>query len=447
MTSPNPSSAYVEARLLKLVKARFSRVLILVILVFGFALRIAYFTWAPPDYAARDSDYDDIAQNMLAGKGFGIIESYGLDHGLDPRKDPERQAEIVPTASRTPLYSAFLAAIYKVFGRRIRLVYLIQTLIDLTSATMLYFLALKITEDVRIALTSMALYALYMPFIEQVGTLLNETLFGFLVLLFALAALFAVELFSTSRFFLAGAALGLTALCRPTTFMFPAFFIPMTLIIGRPQLRRASINSLALLTGFSLLIMPWMIRNYLVLDYFSIVGTRGGEQIFAANYGFLGQGGLRPMIPPDVREKLIDMTPEERDKFLVREGLKQIIGHPTRFLKNVIFKTSTFWTSIGMGKPGFFYHSSSRAGKEVSVFVAVLNPLLILGSFIAFWWLRGRWVSRSLVPLMLLFYFYVIHLPIIAFVRYSMPVIPFLMMFAAVAIVRWFAKKGASALS
>jgi len=442
MTSPNPSSAYVEARLLKLAKAKLSRVLILVILVFGFALRIAYFTYAPPDYAARESDYDDIAQNMLAGKGFSIDASYGLDHGLDLRKNPEQKPEIVPTASRSPLYPAFLAAIYKLFGRRIRLVYLIQTLIDLASATMLYFLALKTTQDVRIALTSMALYTLYMPFIEQVGTLLNETLFGFLVLLFALAALFAVELFSTWGFLLAGAALGLTALCRPTTYMFPAFFIPMTLIIGRKQLRRAAINSLAFLAGFALLIAPWMIRNYVVLDYFSIVGTRGGEQIFGANYALIGQGGLRPMIPPDVREKLIDMTPEERDRFLVREGLKQIIGHPKRFIKNVILKTPMFWTSIGMGKPAFFYHSSRRAGKEVSLVVAVLNPLLILASFIAFLWFRGRWVSRSLVPLMLLFYFYVIHLPIFAFVRYSMPVMPFLMMFAAVAIVRWFAKKG-----
>ena len=44
MTSPNPSYAYVEARLLKLVKPRFSRVLILAIWVVGFALRTAYFT-------------------------------------------------------------------------------------------------------------------------------------------------------------------------------------------------------------------------------------------------------------------------------------------------------------------------------------------------------------------------------------------------------------------
>ncbi|MBN2209436.1 MAG: glycosyltransferase family 39 protein [Candidatus Coatesbacteria bacterium] len=427
---------------MKLFEARFSRVLVLVILVLGFALRIAYFTWAPPDYAARESDYDDIAQNMLAGKGFSIDSSYGLDHGLNLLKNPGRQPEMVPTASRTPLYPAFLAAIYKLFGRRIRLVYLIQTLIDLASATMLYFLALKITQDRRIALTSMALYILYMPFIEQVGTLLNETLFGSLVLLFTLAALFALELFSAPAFFLAGAALGLSALCRPTTFMFPAVFIPMTLIMGRTQLRRASFNSLAFLAGFALLIMPWMIRNYLVLDYFNMVGTRGGEQIFAANYGYLGEGGLRPMIPPDVREKLIDMTPEERDTFLVREGIKQMIGHPKRFIKNVIFKTFTFWTSIGMGKPGFFYHSSSRAGKEVSVFVAVLNPLLILASFVAFLWFRGKWVSKSLLPLVLLSYFYVVHLPIIAFVRYSMPVMPFLMMFAAVAMVRLFAQKG-----
>jgi len=425
-----------------LAKPKFSRTLILVILVVGFALRIAYFTWAPKDYSSTVSDYDDIAQNMLAGKGFSIDESYGLDL----RKDPKQEPGIVPTASRTPLYPAFLAAIYRVFGRRIRLVYLIQTMIDLLSALMLYFLALKITEDIRIALTSMALYALYVPFIEQVGVLLNETMFGFLVLLFAVVAFFAMERFSLSGFLLAGVAMGLVTLCRPTTFMFPAFFVPLTLVVGRRQMRRASMNTIAFLLGFFLLITPWVIRNYLVLDYFGLVGTKAGEQLFAANYEFSGQAGPTPMIPPDLRDKLMDKTPEERDKVLTGEGLKQIIKHPIRFIKNVLFRTSTFWTSIGMGNLGLFYYSSSRAGKEVCVFVAVLNPLLILASFVAFLRFRGRWVSRSLVPIELLGYFYVIHLPIIAFVRYSMPVIPFLMMFAAVGVVSLFAK-GKSGLS
>ncbi len=419
-----------------MVNAKSSWKLILVILVVGFALRIAYFTWAPPDYSAMESDYDDIAQNMLAGKGFSIDESYGLDL----RSNPEQRPRMVPTAARTPLYPAFLATIYKVFGRRIRLVYIIQTLIDLLSASMLYFLALKITEDVRIALMSMAFYALYMPFMEQVGVLLNETVFGFLVLLFAVVAFYAIERFSLSGFLLAGIVMGLTTLCRPTTFLFPAFFILMTLIVGRTQLRRASINSLAFLILSLVLIMPWVIRNYLVLDYFGLVGTIGGEQIFAANYDFSDHGVPWPMVPLDLREKLIGKTPVERDKVLTREGLKLIIEHPIRFIKNVLFRTSTFWTSIGMGKPGPFYYSSNRAGNEVCVFVAVLNPLLILASFVAFLRFRGRWVSRSLVPLMLLGYFYVIHLPTFAFIRYSMPVIPFLMMFAAVGMVGLFAK-------
>jgi len=74
------------------------------------------------------------------------------------------------------------------------------------------------------------------------------------------------------------------------------------------------------------------------------------------------------------------------------------------------------------------------------VFVAVVNSLLVFASFVGFLRFRGRWVSRSLVPLMLLGYFYVIHLPTFALIRYSMPVIPFLMMFAAVGMVGLFAK-------
>jgi len=409
------------------------RLSLLLLFALGFALRVAYFTWAPPDYAASISDYDQIAQNLLSGRGFSLPEKA---QQLQPApKAYNHSAKLVPTATRTPLYPLFLASIYTVFGRRLKVVYLAQTLIDMLSSILLYLLALRITSNRRAAFVSMLLYALYLPFMSQVAVLLNETIFGFLVLAFALAGLWAIERPSGVRFAIAAAILGVATLCRPTTFLFPAFFVVGVLVAKRRMITKLIRPSVAFVIAFVVVLMPWVIRNYLVLDYFGIVGTLGGEQVYAANYIWQKPGEPAPMVPPEMRKRLENLSPQQRNAILMREGIKEIIKHPLRFARNALYRTLTFWTAIGMGSPAFFYFSSGGAGRETCVFAAVVNIFLILSSIWAFARCPGPWRRRSLIPLLLLAYFYILHLPIIAFIRYSMPVIPFLMVFAAVWIV------------
>ena len=403
--------------------------LLVAIFFVGFALRVVYFTWAPKDYAAAESDYDEIAQNLAAGKGFSKSET---PRGTGGAPDA---VITVPDATRTPAYPLFLAAIYKVFGRRLRVVYLAQTLIDMLSALLLYVLARRIAQDARVAALAALLYAMYLPFMAQVGVLLNETLFGFLVLVFSLIAIWAVPSRSTWGFALAGVVLGLTALCRPTTFLFPVLFVAAVLIQDRKRLKQAILPCAVFVAGFALFITPWMIRNYVVFGHFELVGSLAGEQLYAANYGWEERDGPAPMVPPEMRVKLEGRSDLERNRILMQEGFKEIVSHPLRFAKNVAYRTLTFWTAIGMGGPDFFYFSSGRAGRETCVFVAVVNILLIAASILAFVRFRGPWTKESLIPLLLLAYFYIMHLPIIAFIRYSMPVIPFLMIFAAVGMV------------
>ena len=397
------------------------------IFLIGLILRAAYFTWAPPDYAAADTDYDEIAQNLVAGKGFSLP----LDRKSSELGAPDSKLRAVPVATRTPAYPLFLAAIYKVFGRRVRLVYAAQAFLDMLSALLLYALTLRITGSDKAAMLSAFMYALYMPFMSQTAILLNEPLFNFLILAFCLLAVWAFDKPSFLRFSLAGAALGLTTLCRPTTFLFPAFFVGTMLILHWKQLRKTIVPSLAFVAGFMLIIAPWVIRNYIVLDYFGLVGSLAGEQIYAANYESKNPDQPTPMVPEEMTVKLAGKSDLERSRILSREGLKEILRHPLRFAKNILLKTPKFWTAIGMGKPAIFYYSSSRAGKETCVFVAVVNVFLIAASIMAFVRIRGAWKLKSLIPILLLGYFYIVHLPIIALIRYSMPVIPFLMIFAA----------------
>ncbi|MBN1591698.1 MAG: glycosyltransferase family 39 protein, partial [Candidatus Coatesbacteria bacterium] len=405
-----------------------SRVLLLLVIFFvGFAFRVAYFMWAPKDYAAAASDYDEIAQSLAAGRGFSRMEVQRDADGHDIGE------VAVPDAARTPVYPLFLASIYKVFGRRLRVVYLSQTLLDMLSALLFYFLVLKITHDTRMAIMAAALYSLYLPFMSQVGVLLNETLFGFLVIVFALAATIAMQDGSNWRFLWAGVFLGLATLCRPTTFLFPLFFIATLLIIERKRLKKAIAPCVVFLLGFAVLVVPWMTRNYIVLGHFELVGSLAGEQVYAANYAWDESRGPAPMVPPEMAVRLEGKSDLERNQILMREGIKEIIFHPIRFVKNAAHRTLIFWTSMGVaGGHDFFYYSSGRTGKETCVFIVVANILLFAASILAFIKFRGPWISRSMIPILLLAYFYIMHLPIFAFIRYSLPVIPFLMIFAAV---------------
>ena len=119
----------------------------------------------------------------------------------------------------------------------------------------------------------------------------------------------------------------------------------------------------------------------------------------------------------------------------MREAVKEIIRDPLDFGKSLIRRTLLFWTGIGIGGASFFYFPSNRAGAETCVSASVVNIALIAFSVIAFVRFRGAWIHRSLVPLLLLGYFYVVHLPTYGPMRYSLPVIPFLMLFASLGMV------------
>ncbi len=177
-----------------------------------------------------------------------------------------------------------------------------------------------------------------------------------------------------------------------------------------------------------------------MLDYAGLVGSLAGEQVYAANYIWHKPNSPKPVVPSEMRAKLAGKSDIERNKILMHEGFKEILLHPVNFAKNVLYRTSTFWTAIGMGGPAFFYFSSGRAGKEMCVFAVVVNIALIVASVITFVRFRGPWTKASFVPLLLIGYFYIVHLPIIALIRYSMPMIPFLMMFASVGMVNLLGK-------
>ncbi len=105
-------------------------------------------------------------------------------------------------------------------------------------------------------------------------TVTTEALFTCLLMLAALPGVLALRGGPSWLFPLAGATLALAALARPVGLgLFPG--LPLALLATRPGARRWARLSVLYAAGFALLLLPWMVRNYLTLHVFSTEGAIG----------------------------------------------------------------------------------------------------------------------------------------------------------------------------
>jgi 4-amino-4-deoxy-L-arabinose transferase-like glycosyltransferase len=133
------------------------------VLVGAFALRLA------------------IALTMTAG--FGDQDEYlsGANRLLDGEPLPILNNMVFV---RSPGYSLFIAAIWAISpGRTLVAVRLAQAVLSTATCALTYALALRIRDDLRIALVAACINAIYPYFLSHVATVGSECLFAFLVVL------------------------------------------------------------------------------------------------------------------------------------------------------------------------------------------------------------------------------------------------------------------------
>jgi 4-amino-4-deoxy-L-arabinose transferase-like glycosyltransferase len=131
------------------------------------------------------------------------------------------------------------------------------------------------------------LAAIYPAFIDNAEQFLSEPLAAFTLSAAVLATFWAADPGrSTWAWLVPGALLGATALTRPEYLMFAVILGLAVLVkMGRDRGIRLGVASLALFVGaFVLVLAPWTVRNFIVLDKFVPVTTGGGKALFVATY-------------------------------------------------------------------------------------------------------------------------------------------------------------------
>ncbi len=283
-------------------------------------LRLAYAATLSPEivitFEADPLTYDQIARNLVAGRGFSGASFY-----YPPGSD-------VPTAFWDPLYPVFLAAIYLIVGHSVPAVRVAHAVLGGIAVWLMYALGKRLAGR-EVGLIAASVTAVYPFFIYYSGQLLTETLFITLILAVFASALRAESARSPMWFAGSGALSGLAAMCRAEAFPFGIALIAWTAYrAGRAASASARLAALGLCC-MALVMAPWVVRNQLTFGAPIFTTTKLGYNLYKYYHPLMTADQTVRVVPfPD----LDDLREPQREAAMRADGLRFMAADPGRTL-------------------------------------------------------------------------------------------------------------------
>jgi len=405
--------------------------ILIAILSAVFLFRLFFYLILPKDDFDLGTD-----QWLLTAKRWVAGDGYSLN----PQK--------TPTAFRGPTVVCFFAGLLYAFQPDDPkwTILIGQWLLDVGTALLLYFVALEVLKDKRAALLASLMFAFYGPgaYFSLGGW--SEPIYSFILVAFALTLLKALRQPSAWRFGAVGVLLGLAALARPLSLYHPVLVLALMLWALRWNVPRVLRLFPCLLVAFCLVVTPWVIRNFLLFDAFIPGTTSGGFALYNGNTGlgeddhwrFRSSAECRDLLWHELEEEFgpapgVDdlssylaakgINEHEADKFYKASAIESIRSNPYRYVVRSLWRFIPFWFNVGYGR-----------GEPPSLhtyIVLVANSCLLMLALSAFLFFRGEWVRRGVPLVALVIFTNAAYMAVIALVRYSVPLAPLLMVFAA----------------
>lgn len=236
----------------------------LIVVLVSFILRLSFFAFEKPwQEPTKDNiilvgdaiGYHDIANTFLRHQKFALKKS------------------VPPDALRTPVYPLYLSILYAAFGSKPWIVLFSQVFIDTLSCIFLLIICRKLF-DPKAAFFAASFYSIDPFAIFYSCRLLSDTLFVCLLLIgfyfFSTWVRQQPEKKSLYKILLSGFFFALATLDRPIAIYLPIILLLFISVHSKKNIRRAIAYSLMFLISFVLTISPWMIRNKLTFNSFSI---------------------------------------------------------------------------------------------------------------------------------------------------------------------------------
>ena len=327
-----------------------------------------------------------------------------------------------PSAFTAPLYPLFLSGIYRLFGVSYVNARIAQAFVGTASVFLVFLLGRAIFSE-KIGLIASFISAFYPFFIFFTGLLLTETLF---ILLF-LSLIYLLQRMMTTRkiHYVIGAGLiaGLCILTRPIIAYFLPFALFIILLATRHNKRQIISYGFLIIILAAAVLSPWIIRNYQRFGKFIPLTTGGGITLYDSNNPRATGGSAYENII--WTEEMRRMNEVELDRHFRREAIRFIVNNPGRTIQLAGIKFKRFW-NIVPNAPGY----TSLRYRLISIFS--YGPVLLfgIGGIIL---TAKKWRKAVLLYLPIVF-FVLVHLIILGSIRYRVPVMPFVIIFAAYAL-------------
>ena len=423
----------------------------LIIVAIGLGLRLL---WISVQGLSHTGDllYERLAVNLLQCHGFTTMD----------------RLPFTPTAVRPPLYPAWIAFIYLLFGQNLMAVFYSQALIGAFTSLVVYWIGKEIHSG-KLGLLAAFLFTIH-PYPQLFVTcLFVETLYSFLL---ACAVLFLCRGWKKesayNNWIFAGVGMGLAALTRSEIFVFPLLLVFLMRVI--PSIRkRLMTGGLLFLLSATLTLLPWTIRNYIhfkklipISDSFYgimfMVTTLDKNEYDQKQHpsAFQAQpptyASSYPMVVKTFEifsdPKNYNRTNEIAlyDQQALPIGIEKVKKAPLKYLVNRVKELPYLWIESGnyllhfideripntswrtlLKKPNLWILFWKSFGLLVTSILPLGLALWGIGSY------RKRW--RDFIPLFLIpLLITLMHIPFWIEVRYSVPSYPIIFVFTAMGI-------------
>ena len=370
----------------------------LLLFIVAAAIRFGYLAFEVAVPAQDTHDYDEIAANLLAGKGFVSSENW---FGYEMR------------SWRAPLYPGFMAGIYGLIGYSHTAVKVVQAIFGSMTVVILFAIARTIFPPASVVAGLGA--ALYMPLVVNPNELMTETLFTFF---FILSVYLMLEkqvgaqpgMCRNGHWLTTGMVIGLAALTRPVALI----LWPLEILLSRPvavsNFKVWIFRCLWISLGVIATVAPWTARNYNIHGSLVPISTHGGF-IFARSNG--PNPDWKKIDGWQIDRQTFDLMPNEveRDRYWLGQGWQYVVSDPGHFARLSLERFVRLW---------YFFRP------DYNFSYMVLLPLFLAG----FWQFRTKTGFDTLAVIIIAF---VCTFSIFLYgsVRFRLPLEPLFILFAS----------------
>ncbi len=390
--------------------------IVLALLLAGLGLRIGFSLFLKPQsYQPDEGVYITLARDFLH---FGV---YGMGG--------------IPTADKPPVVSLGLAGVFSVFGERLWAARLLNSLLSILSAWLLYEYGVLLFGR-AVGTAAGAIAALYPFFIYWSGILMSETA----AIFFVVSGLYLTQRVFKSRGrpgeeWLAGLCWGLAVLTRAQNLWCWAVLVAWIIF---DRLRgRTRFPFLGFVLPVVLLASAWMHRNHRILGAWTMDTHSGYTMIIRTMFydeDNVDTGiAAAALAKQDFYSEALSLSVAARDKFFFGKAVEFIRANLFLYVRHCFGNFVQYWRfyprvdkQVGVTPESFLFFS-----RNLFVVISLLTEpwLIVLGAAGLYFGLReGRQVA---LPALYILCNTAIHSLVIAQMRYRIPVMPLVIIFAA----------------